>query len=145
MSFVNEAIREPGAKWKSAPAAPEIRRGRGRPRGSRARKQARGNRSTKSAPDGGDGDPDPDSEPSKCRTIILSPEKKAALSLQEFCALYDISAGTLFKLRKSGRGPTVTQIGEKRIVVLREDADEWARRFRLLTDPISNNLNERSG
>jgi hypothetical protein len=111
-----------------------IRRPRGRPRGSRTRN--RGDRSRKSAADGGDGD-GPDSDSPKSLKSKIPADRKCALSVVEFCALYSISPGLLYKLRKEGRGPVMSQVGKRRLI-LAEDGREWFRQFRQ-PDPINNN------
>ncbi len=49
-----------------------------------------------------------------------------AYSIKKFCAAYDISSTTFFKMQRAGTGPRVMRVGHRTLISI-EAADAWRR------------------
>jgi hypothetical protein len=55
------------------------------------------------------------------------PPAKKAYTLMEFCETYRVSRSELYKLWARGAGPRHKRIGLRKIIILVEDAEAWAK------------------
>jgi predicted DNA-binding transcriptional regulator AlpA len=51
---------------------------------------------------------------------------KDVYSVLEFCHAHNISRGTLYNLRKAGKGPKMIKLG-RRVLISKESAHEWRK------------------
>ena len=49
-----------------------------------------------------------------------------ALTVRQFCDCYNLSHSTFYRLKRAGKGPVTIRIG-RRVLILQEQAREWAR------------------
>lgn len=54
--------------------------------------------------------------------------ERRAYSVAEFCASYNVSKSTFYKMARNGTGPRLMRVGERTLVSV-EAADEWRRRL----------------
>ena len=51
---------------------------------------------------------------------------KRALTLTEFCENYRVSRREVYNLWGRGAGPRFKRVGKRKIIILVDDAEEWA-------------------
>lgn len=52
---------------------------------------------------------------------------KLAYTADEFCAIYRMSRTKLWRLWRKNKGPKAKRFGGRKIIILVEDAEAWAR------------------
>ena len=55
---------------------------------------------------------------------------KKAYTVREFCELYSFSRSELYTLWARNEGPRFKRIGQRKIIILVDDAEEWSRHNR---------------